>query len=212
MAIYFVEAQMKIIGLTGLSGAGKSTLCKKFEEYGIPCINTDDVYHSITSSPSPCLAEIESKFGKCVINENGSLNRTALAKLVFEGKDAKKNLASLNATTHKYVWEETNRMLSQYIRKGKKIAVIDAPALFSSKIFIGACDFIISVLCDEETRVERIVNRDGISREQALARIKAQPSEDFFIKNSDYCITNNKNPSDMTNQLLSIFEQEGINV
>ena len=201
---------MKIIGLTGPSGAGKSTLCKRFEELGIPCINTDELYHNITSSPSPCLDELKEKFGSEIINENGALNRNALALIVFEGKNADNNLAKLNATTHKYVWEETNRLLTGYINQGKKAAVIDAPALFSSKIFIGACDFIISVLCDKETRVERIIARDNISREEALARINAQPDDSFFIENSEYYINNFGTAAEMNEQLASIFEQEEI--
>ncbi len=201
---------MKIIGLTGPSGAGKSTLCQRFEELGIPCVNTDEVYHRITSSPSPCLDELKEKFGDTIINKNGGLDRKALAKIVFEGENSNINLVKLNATTHKYVWEETNRILTEHINHGKKAAVIDAPALFSSKIFIGACDFIISVLCDKETRVERIIARDHISKEDALARINAQPDDSFFIENSDYYITNVGTASEMNEQLASIFEQEEI--
>ena len=201
---------MRIIGLTGPSGAGKSTLCKKFEELGIPCINTDEIYHDITSRPSPCLKELEAAFGSAIIDEHGALNRTALAKLVFEGEKANDNLQILNSITHKYVWEETNALLTKYMRKRKKAAVIDAPALFSSKVFIGACSFIISVLCDKEIRIQRIVARDGIERERALARINAQPSDEFFIKNSDYYINNSGTENEMSRQLNSIFEQEGM--
>lgn len=203
---------MKIIGLTGPSGAGKSTLCAQFEELSIPCVNTDDIYHKLTSSPSPCLNELQHRFGDSIIDENGALDRTALAKLVFEGERAKLNLSNLNATTHKYVWEETNRILTEYKEMGKKVAVIDAPALFSSKIFIGACDFIISVLADKEARIARITSRDHISRERALARINAQPSDEFFINNSEYYINNSGTFEDMRHQLLSILEQEEIHI
>ncbi len=201
---------MKIIGLTGPSGAGKSTLCERFESLGIPCINTDEVYHSLTSAPSPCLDELKEIFGDEIIAEDGSLNRRALARLVFEGERAKSNLAILNTTTHKYVWEKTNSLLTEYINNGKKAAVIDAPALFSSKIFIGACDFIISVICDKELRVERIIKRDNISREQALARINAQPDDDFFIENSDYYVNNSGSKIEMLKELDSILDQEEI--
>ncbi len=201
---------MKIIGLTGPTGAGKGTLCKKIEELGIPCIDTDAIYHSLISSPSPCLDELKERFGISIINTNGSLNRATLAKLVFEGDNAKENLEALNHITHKYVWNETNALLTSYMNKGKKCAVIDAPALFSSHLFVGTCDLIVSVLCDKETRLERIVERDGISREVALARINAQPSEEFFIQNSDYCITNCASIDHMNEQLISILEQEEI--
>lgn len=201
---------MKIIGLTGPSGAGKSTLCQMLSELDVPCINTDDIYHQLTGAPSPCLDELKQKFGKEIINENGALNRRALAKIVFEGDDSKANLKDLNEITHKYVWYETNKHLTAYINKGKSAVAIDAPALFSSKIFVGACDVIISVLCDKETRIQRIMARDGISRDDALARVNAQPKDSFFIENSDYYITNDGIAEDMKRQLLSILEQEEI--
>ena len=201
---------MKIIGLTGPTGAGKSTLCEIFEEAGIPCVNTDDIYHAITSFSSPCVKELRDNFGDSIIDERGGLNRPALAKIVFQGENADENLNLLNSIAHKYVWEETNKILTQYINRGKRMAVIDAPALFSSKIFIAACDLIISVLCDKETRLQRLISRDGISREQILARMDSQPNDEFFIKNSDYYINNNGDKNDMINQLESIFEQEGV--
>ena len=203
---------MKIIGLTGPSGAGKSTLCEKLEELDIPCINTDEIYHSITNSPSPCLDELQKKFGNSIIASNGALDRVALAKLVFEGEHAKSNLEILNAITHKCVWEETDKLLKEYQKQGKKAAVIDAPALFSSKIFVDSCDFIISVLCDKESRINRIIKRDNISREKAKARINAQPSDEFFIENSDYYITNHGAKEEMNEKLLAILEQEDIHI
>ncbi len=201
---------MKVIGLTGPSGAGKSTLCSKFEDLGIPCIDTDVIYHKLVSTSSPCLDELREKFGDSIINENGSLNRPALATLVFTGENAKENLANLNSTTHKYVWDEVNTLLTKYINQGKIAAVIDAPALFSSKIFISACDIILSVLSDEKSRLSRIMKRDGIDREKALARISAQPSDEFFIENSDYFIMNSGTREEMYEDLMSILEQEGI--
>ena len=203
---------MKIIGLTGPSGAGKSTLCEKFEDLGIPCINTDEIYHKITSAPSICVDELKEKFGSSIVNENGGLDRFALAKVVFESENKDENLSSLNSITHKYVWEETNLILTKYINEGKPVAVIDAPALFSSKIFVDACDFIISVLCDKEVRIERIMKRDNISYEKAIARINAQPSDEFFIENSDYYITNCGAKNEMNEKLLYIFEQEEIHI
>ena len=203
---------MVIIGLTGPSGAGKSTLCERFESLGIPCIDTDAIYRDLVSHSTPCLEAIKKRFGNSVIDENGTLNRSALAKLVFTGEKSKKNLEALNHITHKYVWDEVNKLLTKYMDKNKVAAVIDAPVLFSSKIFIGACDLIISVLCDKDTRVERIVARDNISLEQALARVNAQPDDEFFITNSEHYIYNRGTKDNLYKELDSILRQEGIRV
>lgn len=201
---------MKIIGLTGPSGAGKSTLCSMFEEMNIPCINTDDIYHAITGASSECLAELTAAFGDQILNGEGSLDRRALAKLVFDGDAAKENLSTLNHISHKYVWSEVNSALMRFREEKKPAAVIDAPALFSSQIFVSACDFIISVIADKDSRIERIIERDGISHCDAIARIDAQPSDEFFIKNSEYYIDNSGDPEQMKKVLCGILQQEGI--
>ena len=201
---------MKIIGLTGPTGAGKSTLCEKIKEWGIPCINTDDIYHSIISYPSPCVKELQNTFGDSIIDEKGSLNRPALAKIVFEDPNEKESLQILNDITHKYIWEETQKIITQYANRGKKAVILDAPVLFSSKIFVESCTLIISVICDKEIRLERLLSRDGISKEQLLNRINAQPSNEFFVENSDYCIINDGEKEDMIHRLELIFDQEGI--
>ena len=203
---------MVIIGLTGQSGAGKTTLCERFESLGIPCIDTDAIYHNLVSKPTPCLEASKKRFGSSVINEKGALDRASLAKLVFTGEKAKDNLKTLNLITHKFVWNEVNEILTEYKDKGKVAAVIDAPALFSSTIFIGACDLIISILCDKDTRVERIVARDNIPVESALARVNSQPDDDFFIENSEYYIYNRGTKENMYKELDSILRQEGIRV
>lgn len=201
---------MKIIGLSGPSGAGKSTLCSRFEQMDIPCINTDDIYHSLTDAPSECVDELVSCFGKGILKENGALDRGALAKLVFEGEGVNENLDKLNKITHKYIWQKVNSLLITYRDEKKVATVIDAPALFSSQIFVSACDFIISVIADKDARLERIVKRDHIPESVALARIEAQPKDEFFIENSEYYITNSGSPEDMNKQLMGILEQEGI--
>jgi dephospho-CoA kinase len=162
------------------------------------------------AAKSACLDELCQKFGTSIIDNDGTLDRVALSKLVFEGENAKANLASLNETTHKYVFEETKKLIDQYLMDGKAAVVIDAPALFSSKLFVDACDFIISALCDRDVRIERIMKRDNISIERAQARINSQPSDDFFIENSDYHILNCAKNDETYAQLFAILKEQNI--
>lgn len=201
---------MKIIGLTGPSGSGKTTVCSIFTELGIPCIDTDSVYHSIVSSPSPCNDELRAHFGDQIIDKDGSLNRPALASLVFAEDNTGAELTALNSITHKYIWERTNEILTEYMRQGKEAAVIDAPALLSSNVFLGRCDLIISIISDRTLRLQRIIKRDGISAEQAEQRLNAQPCDEFFIDNSDFYINNSSTTDDLRRHLISILEQEEI--
>ena len=75
---------MKILGLTGQSGAGKGAVAALFAEHGIPSVDTDAVYHELLIPPSACLDELTAEFSGAILNPDGTLNRPALAALVFE--------------------------------------------------------------------------------------------------------------------------------
>ena len=99
---------MLIIGLTGMSGSGKSYVCDRLRGAGIEVINTDEVYHGIISKHGPCVAEIAARFGNGVVAGDGSLNRRALAPIVFSSRRA---LDALNGITHKYVFAAVGGMI-----------------------------------------------------------------------------------------------------
>ena len=164
---------MKIIGLCGGSGSGKGTVADLLSLYGIMSIDTDAVYHEITSHKSPCLDEIAESFGDGVINEDGSLNRKELAKIVFSGEDAMIKRSLLNRISHKHVWDKTKEIISDFETVGVEFIIIDAPLLFESG-FNKECDFIIAVTADIDVRIDRIVKRDGIDINSATLRIKSQ--------------------------------------
>lgn len=186
---------MKVIGLCGGSGSGKGTVAKMFAEFNILSIDTDKVYHMLTSEKSSCLDALVAEFGEDILSEDGSLNRKALAQIVFAGNDSDKKRAALNRISHKFVLEKTREMLDELKNKGTPAALVDAPLLFESG-FDKECDAVIAVVADEQTRIERIKERDGVSAEYARARIKAQLSDEYLIKNSDYVIDNSGTVND----------------
>ena len=197
---------MLVIGLTGPTGAGKGQVAKLFSQFGLPCIDADKIYHDLLLPPSPCLDELVDHFGASILAENGELDRRALGQIVFYDPD---ELAVLNEIAHRYVMAEIRRRLEQLRRDNTRAAVIDAPQLFEA----GAdkdCNVILSVLADYETRIDRIVKRDGIDTSAAEARMSAQKPDVFFRANSDYVIENNDTPEALLPKIRQILFEMGV--
>ena len=177
-----------IIGLTGPSGSGKSTIATHFADLGIPVIDADRVYHELLVPPSACLDAIAAAFSTAVLTADGHLNRPALAALVFEDSDAgRERLSQLNRITHRFVIERTNELLAQYREQHLAAAVIDAPLLIEANMH-RMCDLTVCVLADRQTRLTRLMARDHKDEAAILARIEAQPSDDFYLSNTDMVI------------------------
>ena len=180
---------MKVIGLCGGSGSGKGCVAKMLADRGFLHIDTDAVYHALTSRPSECTEELRREFGESVIAEDGSLDRRALAAVVF-GDGGEQRRAALNGITHRYVLSEVRRIIRE--NEGRFAAVIvDAPLLYESG-FDSECDSVIAVIAPTEIRIDRIIKRDGVSREQAQRRIAAQISDTELGHRADYVINNSE--------------------
>lgn len=179
---------MLTVGLTGPSGAGKGVVASLFSRYGVPSIDTDAVYHALLVPPSACLDELAERFGRSILAPDGTLDRKALANLVFaEGHE--NDLRDLNAITHRFILGEARRLLAEYRAEGVPAVLMDAPQLFESG-FDAECDYILSVLAPFAVRLDRIMARDGLDEEQARARLGASHSDAFFRDRSDAVIVN----------------------
>lgn len=199
---------MKIIGLTGPSGSGKGTAAHLLEKHGVPTIDTDGVYRKILIPPSMCLDELRSAFGVEVIQPDGTLDRKALAALVFTDKE---KLSLLNSITHKYILERTKKRIAYRRRCGAPAVTVDAPALFEAG-FDSSCDFVIAVIADRTSRVERIMQRDGIDREAAQRRVSGQYPDEFYTSRSNYVIKNDGTSEELEQAVLEILRSEKIMV
>ncbi len=195
---------LKIIGLCGGSGSGKGTVAELFSVYGIMSVDTDAVYHELTSHKSPCLDEIVNTFGKDILNGDGSLNRKELAKIVFNGEDSMIKRSMLNRISHKHVLNKTKEIISECEKNGAEIVAIDAPLLFESG-FNKECEFIVSVTADIDVRIDRIMARDRIDKNAATLRIKSQLPDSYLIENSDYHLVNNGSFEDLEKQMSDLI-------
>ena len=179
---------MKVIGLCGGSGSGKGVVAEIFLSHGIPIIDTDAIYHNLTSVPGRCIDELRAEFGEEIIKD-GLLYRPALAKIVFASENASEMRAKLNAITHKFVMDEVHKEMAMHCDKGEALCVVDIPLLFESG-FDKECDLTLAVIADREIRLDRIVKRDRISREAAEQRINSQISDDRLKALADSYIEN----------------------
>ena len=169
-----------ILGITGGTGCGKTTLLNLIREAGGTVLDCDAIYHRLLETDQKLLADIEARFPGTV--EAGVLQRKKLGALVFSDPAA---LADLKRITHSAIDKEVSRLLTPE----PSLAAIDAIALVESGL-ARRCDVTVAVTAPTEARVQRIMARDGITREYALARIQAQPSNEDFSKICDYTLEN----------------------
>lgn len=172
---------MTVIGITGGTGSGKTTLLRAVAARGGLCIDCDRLYHRLLERDEALLSALAARFPAAF--DSGVLNRKVLGNLVFADRDA---LAALNAITHKVVCREVRGILR---KTEKTLAAIDAIALFESGLD-ALCDVTVAVTAPEELRVERLLRRDGIPREDAIKRIRAQKSDAAFSAMAQYTLKN----------------------
>ena len=196
---------MKVIGLCGGSGSGKGTVAALLEKYRIPSIDTDAIYHEITSKKSDCLDELVLEFGEEILIDGSSLNRKALANIVFAVPNSDK-VSLLNKITHKYVLAEVRKNIAALEKSGFSAVLVDAPMLFESG-FNSECHKVIGVLADHKIRVARIMERDKISYDAAQRRISSQLSDEYLQEKCDYTIVNNGDISVLSRAVDKLAEK-----
>lgn len=196
---------MRVIGLTGKTGAGKSTVAEFLKKKGCFIIDGDKIARDILLPGEPAVKELSEAFGEDIILPDGNVDRKKLAARAFasaEGTDM------LNRITHPRITERFITERDKAEGDGYKIAVIDAAALLESDCK-GLCSFFIVVTAPEEIRLERILKRDGITKEQAMTRIKAQKSDEYYFSQADYVVKNYE-PYSIDGELEKLAEALGV--
>lgn len=176
-----------VIGLAGQSGAGKSTVSCIFVEHGFQLIDADAISRLVVKRGSHCLADLRECFSDIILTPNGELDRKMMASIAFS--DCRKK-ETMNTIMYPYIMGEILRMIHHFSQQNHKLILLDAPTLFESRAD-DFCDLIISVVAKEETRKQRIIQRDHISEQAAIQRMQAQLSEKFFREHSDIVLENN---------------------
>lgn len=190
----------KVIGLTGQSGAGKTTVSEVFRLNGFAVINCDIVARQVTEPGSECSKELAKHFPDC-FDKAYKLDRQGLANEVFSDKA---KLELLDGIVYPHINELIKQRISELSEEYQYI-LLDAPTLFEA----GAdklCDIIVAVTADKDARLQRITERDGISKELAEKRFSSQHSEEFFEKKCGYVIRNNGSREKAEKETLEIIK------
>jgi len=176
------------VGITGGIGSGKTTVCQVFEKLGVPVYYADQRAKELMEDDPELRAEIKMEFGDNVYDAGGKLNRKLLADIVF--KDEEK-LVKLNSLVHPAVFKDNQSWNEVLAKKGYPYTLREAALLVETGSY-RTLDKLIVVSAPEDDRINRVMARDGSTREQVVARIKAQMPEEQKVKYADYIIYNDR--------------------
>lgn len=177
---------MFIVGLTGGIGSGKSEAARLFAELGVPVVDTDAIAHRLTAPDSPLLPVIANVFGKDSLNPDGTLNRARLRQRVFADAAARRALENI---LHPAIRDEAWTLLRQHANAPYQIVVV--PLLFETGGYTDLITRSLVVDCDEQSQVERTMQRSHLQEAEVLAIMAAQLPRQQRLSMADDVIANN---------------------
>jgi dephospho-CoA kinase len=177
---------MRVFGLTGNIGSGKSTVAAMLREAGIPVLDADRISREVTAPGGRAYDAVVQAFGREILRDDGSIDRKRLGEIVFADPGSRDRLERI---THPAIFGAMKEAIAGIEREGHRAAVVEA-ALIHESGKKGLFEAVISVTCDRETALSRLAARDGMSRSQAEARLRAQMDADRKAEASEYVIDN----------------------
>ena len=189
-----------IIGLTGFSGAGKSTVAAIFKANGFYHLDCDKLVHERVYCDPAVIAAVSEVFGLNVVKD-GVLNRIALRRCTMGDPEA---IKKLNEAMRPHILKHIHNDL---LAHRNLPIILDAPLLFESGLD-RECEKVLSVIADRKVAMQRIIERDGLSAEDAEKRLSSQKNADFYIERSDYVLYNNgKDVATLEEQTLALIKK-----
>lgn len=170
-----------LIGLTGNIATGKSTVARMLADLGATVIDADRIAHEVMCAGSPTYTAVVAAFGPEVVTADGEIDRRRLGAVVFSDREA---LARLESIVHPAVIQEVARRIAA---SQTEVIVIEAIKLIEAGMADG-CDSLWVTTCPLEEQVRRLMTDRGLSRQEALLRVKAQPPQEEKIARADAVI------------------------
>jgi len=186
--------------LTGNIGSGKSAVAAMLREAGIPVLDADRISREVTAPGGRAYAAVVRAFGPGIVRDDRSIDRKRLGEIVFADPRLRERL---EAITHPAIFEAMKEAISGFEREGHRVVVVEATLIHESGRK-GLFEAVISVTCDRETAISRLVARDGMTRGQAEARLRAQMDADRKAGASDYVIDNSGSLDETRRQAVAL--------
>ncbi len=181
-----------VIGLTGGIGSGKSTVASVFADAGCAVINSDDLNSQQLATPE-VIAELTRWWGKKILTESGTLNRKAIASVVFQDPSQRKRLESF---LHPRIACESERRMDEFqAAPSVRAVILDSPLLLEAGLD-AKCDTVVFVDADDQTRLSRVVKSRGWTEDQWRQREKSQFALDKKRMRADHVLANNSSDLD----------------
>ncbi|OQW30063.1 MAG: dephospho-CoA kinase [Nitrospira sp. SG-bin1] len=195
---------MILIGLTGGVATGKSTVAKMFKQCGAVVIDADELAREVVQPGKPAWRDILRQFGKIILNADRTINRQTLGQIVFGDR---MKLRRLERIIHPRVAREQSRLTREAAhRNPRAVVVYDVPLLIEAGID-NRVDQIIVVTADQETQIARLRKRNGLSRAEALRRIKSQLPLAMKRRRADYLLDGTVPKNRLHRLVRQIFQQ-----
>lgn len=191
------------IGLTGGIASGKSTVLIYFKDKGIPYIDADIVAREVVEPGTEGLEAIVDAFGSNVLHDDGTLNREALGAIVFHNEEKR---SQLNNCLKEHIRNRIMELTAHYESNHTSVLIYDIPLLIEGEWYT-MMDEVWLVYVNELTQIERLMIRNGFSKEDALARINSQMRLDDKRSFADLIIDNNGAPQALTAKLDTIWSE-----
>ncbi|KAF9022203.1 CoaE-domain-containing protein [Hymenopellis radicata] len=188
---------MYVVGLTGGIATGKSTVSSILREKGVPIVDADVIARRVVEPGSKGLKKIVAFFGDQVLLPDGSLDRKQLGSIIFND-DVKRR--KLNGILHPAIRRTMLWEVVKYWLKGNKYCVLDVPLLIEGPLWKLVAQVAV-VHCPEDVQLERLMRRDGSTREEASSRLLSQLSITEKVKYADIAIDNSGSREDLKNQV-----------
>jgi len=176
---------MLLIALTGGIATGKSVVARVFQDHGCYIHAADDIAHELMEPGRPAWEKIVGHFGEKILNPDQSLNRVILGRIVF-ADEAERNI--LNGIIHPLVLDEKRKTIERLEKEGRTKIFVSEAALTIEAGFAEFFDKIVVVTCAADIQIRRLMDRDRLSREEALRKIGAQMPAGEKTKCADYVI------------------------